>query len=254
MYTALRPYVKLPWIGFIAVVTVFSAVSLVAQSAAGPRTQAPPATHAPASQASANESSQASCPRISGMEIPFNAAIQAKVMGTLDSAHLKVGKEIWVTVSNSLAFPGCTLNVGAALYGHIKAIGPGKDANSSELSLAFDHVDCEGHTKQEMRLWLIGLVAPEERLTRLHEELPLEMKGGRGRNIKDVTKGMSFTDDTLNPGGKPQTVLPGVVVELPKLKLEVTGGPGCSARITSTENSVLIPRNSVLFLLMQNKI
>jgi hypothetical protein len=80
------------------------------------------------------------------------------------------------------------------------------------------------------------------------------MKGGRGRNIKDVTKGMSFTDDTLNPGGKPQTVLPGVVVELPKLKLEVTGGPGCSARITSTENSVLIPRNSVLFLLMQNKI
>jgi hypothetical protein len=88
----------------------------------------------------------------------------------------------------------------------------------------------------------------------LHEELPLEMKGGRGRNIKDVTKGMSFTDDTLNPGGKPQTVLPGVVVELPKLKLEVTGGPGCSARITSTENSVLIPRNSVLFLLMQNKI
>jgi hypothetical protein len=143
--------------------------------------------------------------------------------------------------------------VGAALYGHIKAIGPGKDANSSELSLSFDHVDCVDHPKQEMRLWLIALTAPEERLTRLHEELPLEMKAGAKRNIKDAAKGMSFDDDVLNPGGKPQTVQPGVVVELPKLKLEVTGGPGCSARITSTENSVLIPRNSVLFLLMQNK-
>ena len=254
MCTALRSCARLPWIGLIAVVTVFSAVSLVAQSAAGPRTSATAAIPAPASQASANASGQALCPHISGMEIPFNAAIQAKVMGTLDSAHLKVGKEIWVTVSNSLAFPGCTLNVGAALYGHIKAIGPGNDANSSELSLAFDHVDCEGHSKQEMRLWLIALAAPEERLTRLHDELPIEMKAGAKRNIKDVSKGMSFDDDVMNPGGKPQTVQPGVVVELPKLKLEVTGGPGCSARITSTDNSVLIPRNSVLFLLMQNKI
>ena len=88
----------------------------------------------------------------------------------------------------------------------------------------------------------------------MHEEVPLEMKGGAKRNIRDATKGMSFDDDTLNPGGKPQTVLPGVVVELPKLKLEVTGGPGCSARISSTENSVLVPRNSVLILLMQNKL
>jgi len=253
MCTALRSYVRLPWIGFLAVVTFFPTVSLWAQSATGPRTQAPPSAPAPASQASANESSQALCPHITGMEIPFNAAIQAKVLGTLDSAHLKVGKEIWVTISNSLAFSGCTLNVGAALYGHIKAIGPGKDANSSELSLSFDHVDCVDHPKQEMRLWLIALTAPEERLTRLHEELPLEMKAGAKRNIKDAAKGMSFDDDVLNPGGKPQTVQPGVVVELPKLKLEVTGGPGCSARITSTENSVLIPRNSVLFLLMQNK-
>jgi hypothetical protein len=244
-----RSFIRLSWMCRIVIVPVFAAVFVFAQSATGPRTSATTATPAPA-----NESGQVSCPGIAGTVIPSNATIQAKVMGTLDSAHLKVGKEIWVIVSNSLVFPGCTLNEGAALYGHIKAIGPGKDANSSELSLAFDHIDCEGHPKQEMRLWLIGLVAPEERLTRMHEEVPLEMKAGAKRNLKDASKGMGFTDDTLNPGGKPQTVQPGIVVELPKLKLEVTGGPGCSARITSTENSVLVPRNSELILLMQNKL
>lgn len=247
-----RSFIRLPWIGRIAVVPVFAAVSLLAQNAAGPCTSTP--TAAPASQAPANESGPVSCPGISGMVIPFNATIQAKVMGTLDSAHLKVGKEIWVIVTNNVAFPGCTLKEGAALYGHIKAVGPGKNANSSEMSLAFDHIDCVNQSKKEMSLWLIGLVAPAERMTRMHEEVPIEMKAGAKRNIKDASKGMSFDDDVLNPGGKPKTVLPGVVVELPKIKLEVTGGPGCSARITSTENSVLVPRNSVLILLMQSKI
>jgi hypothetical protein len=231
-----RSFTRLSWMGRIAVVPVFAAVFVFAQSAAGPRTST--ATTAPASQVSVSESSPASCPRITGMVIPTNATIQAKVMGTLDSAHLKVGKEIWVIVSNSVAFPGCTVKEGAALYGHIKAVGPGKDANSSEMSLAFDHIDCEGHSKQEMRLWLIGLAAPAERMTRMHEEVPLEMKAGAKRNIRDANKGQAFDDDVLNPEGKPQTVLPGVVVELPKIKLDVTGGPGCSARIISTENSV----------------
>jgi hypothetical protein len=247
-------FTRLSWMGRIAVVPVFAAVSLLAQNSAGPRTSTPPATAAPALQVPANESGPVSCPGITGTVIPYNATIQAKVMGTLDSAHLKVGKEIWVIVSNNVVFPGCTLIEGAALYGHVKAISPGKDANSSEMSLAFDHIDCVNQSKKQMSLWLIGITAPEERLTRMHEEVPLEMKAGAKRNIRDASKGQVFADDVLNPGGKPQTVLPGVVVELPKIKLEVTGGPGCSARITSTDNSVLLPRNSVLILLMQNKI
>jgi hypothetical protein len=231
--------------GRIAVVPVFAAVFAFAQSATGPRTSA--------IAAHATESGPDLCPHIAGAVIPFNATIQANLQGTLDSAHLKVGKEIWVTVSNSLVYPGCTLNEGTVLYGHVKAVGPGKDTNSSELSVAFDSADCIGHSKKEMPLWLIALVAPAERLERLHEELPIEMKGGAKRNIRDVAKKQYFSDDTLNPGGNPQTVKAGIVVELPKLKLEVTGGPGCSARITSAENSVLLPRNSEMILLVQSK-
>lgn len=240
-----RFFIRLSWMGRIAVVPVFTAVFIFAQNAAVPP--------APASPAPAGENNPALCPHIAGTVIPFNATIQAKVQGLLDSAHLKVGKEIWVIVSNSLVYPGCTLNEGSALYGHIKAVGPGKEANSSALSLVFDHADCVGHPKKEMPLWLIALVAPAERLTRLHDELPIEMKAGAKRNIRDVAKGQSFADDILNPGGTPQTVLAGIVTDLPKIKLEVTGGPGCSARITSTDNSVLLPRDSELILHAQNK-
>jgi hypothetical protein len=244
-----RSFSRLSWMGRIAVVPLFAAVFVFAQSAPGPRASASPATPAPAS-----ESSPDLCPHIAGTVIPYKATIQAKLQGTLDSAHLKVGKEIWVTVSNSLVFPGCTLNEGSVLYGRIKSVGPGKDANSSELSVAFDYADCVGHSKKEMPLWLIAMVAPAERLERLHEELPIEMKAGAKRNIRDVAAKGAFSDDILNPGGNPQTVKAGIVVELPKIKLEVTGGPGCSARITSTENSVLLPRNAELILLVQSKI
>ncbi|MGO9317781.1 MAG: hypothetical protein ACLPXT_14040 [Terracidiphilus sp.] len=239
-----RSFSRLLWMGRIAVVPVFAAVFIFAQSAVSPSAHTAPAT----------ESGADLCPNLAGTIIPFNATIQAKLQGTLDSAHLKVGKEIWVTVSNNLVFPGCTLNEGSVLYGHIKAVGQGKDTNSSELSVAFDYADCAGHPKKEMPLWLIALVAPAERLERLHEELPIEMKAGAKRNIRDVAAKEAFSDDILNPGGKPQTVRAGVVAELPKIKLEVTGGPGCSARITSTDNSVLLPRNAELILLVQSKI
>jgi hypothetical protein len=229
MFDPHRIFVQLSWMGRIAVVPVFAAVFVFAQSATGP------------------------CPHINGAVIPFNSTIQAKVPGLLDSDHLKVGKEIWVIVLNGLVYPGCTLNEGSIIYGHIKAITPGKDANSPKLSLTFDHADCEGSPRKEMPLWLIGVTAPPERLERLHEELPIEMKGGAPRNIRDVAKKQSFTDDILNPGGAPQTVRAGIVAGLPGLKLEVTGGPGCSAQITSTDHSVLLLRDSELILIAQSK-
>ena len=109
MFAALRSCARLSRMGRIAVVPVFAAVFAFAQSAAGPGTSAPAATLTPA-----NESGQVSCPHITGTVIPFNATIQAKVMGTLDSAHLKVGKEIWVIVTNNVAFPGCAVKEGSA--------------------------------------------------------------------------------------------------------------------------------------------
>jgi hypothetical protein len=57
-------------------------------------------------------------------------------------------------------------------------------------------------------------------------------------------------DEELNPGGPPHTIHPGIVVNIPKVKLEPEGGPGCSARLTSTSRSVELGPGSQLLLTM----
>ena len=95
MLTALGSFIKNAGFGRITVFPIFAAVAVFAQSGPAPTV---PATPAPTSVTAA-------CPHSAASEIPFTSTIQAKVPGTLDSGHLKVGKEIWVTVMNGLVYP-----------------------------------------------------------------------------------------------------------------------------------------------------
>ena len=243
MLVALRSPIRHPWVGRIAVLPAFLAVSVFAQSAAGPS--------APASQLAAHEAGQAPCLHSAMMDIPIGAAIEANVKGVLDSSRLKVGKEVWASVVNGLSYPGCTLNAGAAVYGHIKAIVPKDGSNTSQLSLVFDHADCEGNGKKEMPLRLIGLIGPEEMSERMHDIVPTGLKGSQ-RNSPSAVLATVFRDDKLNPGGPPRTIHVGVVLGLPKLQLDYAGGPECSAQITSTDRSVQLEPGTELILVVQS--
>jgi hypothetical protein len=243
MPVALRSFIRLPLICRIAVLSVFLAASAFAQSAASPS--------APASQVAAHEAGQAPCLHSAMMDIPIGAAIEAQVKGVLDSGHLKAGKEIWASVVYGLTYPGCTLNAGSAVYGHVIAVLAKDGSNPSELSLVFDHADCDGRGKKEMPLRLIGLVGPSEMSERMHDIVPSGLKGSQ-RNSPAAVLATVFRDDQLNPGGAPQTVHVGVVLALPKLKLDYEGGPGCSARITSTDKSVQLEPGTELILVVQS--
>ncbi len=253
MHVAGCSSIRLPQMGRVAMV---AAICFLAQIAAGPCNpisvaQAPGAIAPPASQAPANAASQPSCASGADMDIPVSSTIQAKVTGLLDSGHLKVGKDIWVNVINGLTYPGCKLNAGAALYAHVMAAVAQKTPGSAELSLAFDRADCEGHGKKQMPLRLIGLMAPPDTSARMHDEVPVGLKGGT-RNAATTAMVTNEADYQLNPSGAPNTVHPGVVVGLPKMNLEVSGGPGCSARISSIEKSVQLEPGSVLILVVQS--
>ena len=223
----------------------------------GQQTQPAPeraSTMAAASQSPANAAVQSPCPPSTSMDIPLSSTIEAKVIGSLDSGHLKAGKEIWVNVLHGLVYPGCALNEGAAIYGHVTAAVAQKNPDSaehSELSLVFDRADCEGHGKKQMPLRLIGLVGPAEMSESMHDEVPTGLKGAQ-RNTPAAVLATVFRDDRLNPGGAPQTVHVGVVLGLPKVKLDYEGGPGCSARITSTDRSVQLQPGSELILVVQS--
>jgi tetratricopeptide (TPR) repeat protein len=203
------------------------------------------------SSAPANQADQPVCVPGDTIDRSINTTIQARVTGGLDSAHLKPGKEVFVKVVYGLAYPGCTLDEDAILYGHVTSATSSKSPNSSELSLVFDHGDCAGHAKKGLSLRLIGMVAPADQSSRhLHEELPTEIGGGV-QSISMAEAGLvNGGDEDLNPGGPPHTIHPGVVIRMPQVKLEPEGGPGCSARITSPNRSIQLGAGSELILTM----
>jgi hypothetical protein len=227
MPIARRSLLRLLWIGQIAVVPVLAAVCFLPQSA----------------------TSQASCPPSPDTDVPFGATIQAKVTGLLDSGQLKAGKGIWVTVVNGLVFPGCGLKTGSALYGHVTAAVAQKNPDASELSLVLDHADCEDHARKAMPLRLIGLVAPPDEGVKERDPVPGGLHGTR----KSAPTAQVAIDsgDQLNPGGPPHTVHPGVVAGVPNIKLELQGGPACSARFSSSNRSLQLQPGSVLILVVQ---
>lgn len=201
-----------------------------------------------AAPAPANQENQAACPRLAVSAIPLNETIEASVQGLLDSGHLKPGKEIWVKVGYGIAFPECSLDADAAIYGHVMAVTSTKNPNASELSLQFDHADCTGHPKKELNLWLIGVLASPDDSDTMHEAVPAEVAGG-SRRISTTVGNTSDFDERLNPGGPPHTVLPGIVVGMKKVKLMPGGGaPGCGAKITSTDRSVHLGPGTELIL------
>jgi hypothetical protein len=180
---------------------------------------------------------------------PLNTAIQAKVTGLLDSAHTKPGREVTVTLVNGWADPECTLAAGAMLYGHVTSAS-GKGSGKPELSLVFDHADCDGHEKKPLTLRIIGVVAAPDAYVGLHSVLPSEVAGAR--DISVMAANTATFDDNLNPGGPPNTIRPGITAGMPKMKLEPLGGPECSARFTSSEQNVRIGAGAQLLLTRQS--
>jgi hypothetical protein len=200
-----------------------------------------------AAEASAGQADQASCPKLADTEVPTNEVVDARVSGWLDSGHLKPGKEVWLKVAYPIGYQGCTLEGGSVIYGKVMSATSSKDSNPSELSILFDHADCTGQGKKELKFWLIAVVAPPDQSGQSHDAVPTEVAGG-GRRISDTVASTTGYDARLNPGGPPNTVKPGIVVGYPKIKLEPSGGPGCSAKLTSTDKSVHLGTGTELIM------
>ena len=190
-----------------------------------------PAGVAPVAQLADN-----TCAR-ENVDRPINTTVEATVQFTVDSAHLKPGKEFWVKTLSPYTLPGCLLQQGAIVYGTVIAASSRKNSGTPELAVAFDRGDCRGHSKQPMVFRLIGIVAPPTQSAHLHEMLPTEVAGG-ARQISNTVASTDGYDAKEIQALAPAIVHPGVVVGMPGVTLEPDGGPQCSARITTTGRSV----------------
>ncbi|MGB6687623.1 MAG: tetratricopeptide repeat protein [Terracidiphilus sp.] len=192
---------------------------------------------ASAAQASETQPAGPACPQLPDSDFPIKSTMEAKVQGALDSAHLKPGKEIWVSVVQGYSLPECTLDRNATLYGRIMAASSAKNPDASELAIAFDRGDCVGHPRHQLSLKLIGLLAPPGAASGLHEVVPTEVAGG-ARQISTTLAQTDGYDPALRTDSLPKTVHPGLIVGMNALSLDPQGGPGCSARISSKSRSV----------------
>jgi hypothetical protein len=170
-------------------------------------------------------------------------------MGTIDSARLKPGKEIFAQVVKGVIYPECTLDAKAIVYGHVTAVRSSRNPDAAEMAVVFDHGDCQGQGKKPLSLYLIGLVGSQDQAPgSLHGALPTQVSGG-GRSISDTAANTNGYDAELGGGGSvPAVVRPGAVLRMPATKLDPVGGPACSARISSASRSVELGTNAGLIL------
>lgn len=215
------------------------------------------AGNAPASNASPTPGSAAApssqCAPLADTNIPVSGTVEAKITG-INSAHLKPGKEIWFKVAHGVIYAGCRLEADAVVYARIVSSTASKSPGGSELSLAFDRADCSGHDKQPFQFRLIAVVGPPDLTKRLHDAVPAEV-AGRGRGIDNTMAATNALDLELNPGGPPHTVHPGIVVGVPRLKLEPTAGPECSDKLTSPDGKIeLAPGSEFILAVTQTRI
>ncbi|HWA93561.1 MAG TPA: tetratricopeptide repeat protein [Terracidiphilus sp.] len=195
------------------------------------------------------------CAELSTAEIPLRQTIELALSSLLDSAHLKPGKKIYGKLVHGVAYPGCTLNQGAILYGQVTVASKGDKNDEAKLGLEFDRGECTSAANartvtKPLKLSVIAVLMPkDDRQEHMHDMAPVEI-GGAGRQIQDAVNGTYGIDLGLNAGEKPETVHAGLVFGTEKLKLNPSGGPSCTALITSSEHSVKIGSRSEIVLSM----
>ncbi len=196
---------------------------------------------------------EAECPPDDMTDQPFSTLITAKPSGLWDSANLKVGEALNAKVVKEWkewATPGCRLETGANLYGHVVSVARSKHHSKAELALVFDQGDCTGHSRQALTLNVIGLLAPEDNRQALHDAIPIEVREG-ARRITDAVDALSFgTDFNLNPEKLPKMVHPGMVTRMPGVELGLHAGPHCSVLLRSGEQNVRVGPKTQLLLTM----
>jgi hypothetical protein len=197
--------------------------------------------------AAPSDTGQAACAQIPDSDIPLANTMQAKVTIPMEAAHLKPGKKVWVNAVVGMIYPGCTLESDAAIYGTVTAASASKNPAAAELAIDFNSADCTGHSKQNVKFILIGVVAPPDQLRNSHDAVPTQVAGS-GRQISNTAGATGGYDAQLNPGGAPNSVKPGVVLGFKGLKLEPQGGPQCSGRLTSTDKNIQLGQGAVLLL------
>jgi hypothetical protein len=190
------------------------------------------------------------CPTLQDVDYPIASTMQARTTGYIDSKHMKAGAKITLQVDEYWNLPGCKLSPKDTVYGHVTAATT--KAGGSQLAIEFDSADCYGDQKKALPFKILGMVGAPGEFNALHNAVPTEISGSRGRQINDTISAMGIANDqSLNPDSNPKTLRPGTVLGIPRITLAPTSGPSCSAQLSSPDPSVRLSTGTEFLMMIE---
>jgi hypothetical protein len=203
-------------------------------------------------------SSLASGPNTPAPTANDRTPVQAELLRAIEAGRIRVGDPVFAKVNLAWKNSACPLREGAILKGRIVSQTPRfKGSRSSEVSILFESGQCGGRDMKPLPLTLAALLAPdpatdvygEEESQPLNEAVGVGLGGGSGgmRSLSQAAAN-TFVEPRLQK--PPQLVMPGQVIGLPDIKLQIGAGPEGSTvlscekrtlRLESGSRFVLVP-------------
>ncbi|MGA8271960.1 MAG: hypothetical protein WB919_10425 [Candidatus Sulfotelmatobacter sp.] len=185
--------------------------------------------------------------------------VQAELVRAIEAGRIHIGDSIYAKVTLKWKNPQCTLREGAVLKGRIVAQGVhSKTEKRSEIALLFESGQCDGPDLKPLPLTLAALVAGDpEQDANNYEYQPLSdavgvsigggASSGRG-NLRSVTGSAATIQDSPSRYKGPSAVLPGEVVGIKGVKLNVGNGPEGSSVLSTLGHNVRLESGTQLVL------
>jgi hypothetical protein len=193
--------------------------------------------------------------------------LQVELVRAVDAAQGKVGDAVLAKAVVKWQNPQCTLREGAILNGRIVTqIVHSKTEKISQLALLFDTAQCDGVDMKPLPMTVAAVLAKDpSRDKNQYENQPLSDAvglsiggtgggsagvgvGGQGGNLRSVTAAAAtvYVSPPVYKG--PTAVMPGQVVGVRGMKLNVGGGPEGSSILSTSGHNVRLESGSQIIL------
>lgn len=183
---------------------------------------------------------------------PNRIPVQAELVHDLDAGHIKVGDVVFATVAVPWQDSACALRRGALLKGRVVAGSAyAKSARASQIALLFESGQCGGRDLRPLALTVAAVVAATNSLLAdQYENPPLADAVGLGieGGMRSVTSAAATNWQSPSRAKPAKAVMPGQVVGIPNVKLQVGGGPEGSSVLTATGRNLHLDSGSQLVL------
>jgi len=193
--------------------------------------------------------------------------VKADLVRPLDASRIKVGDSILAKVAMKWNSPQCTLRQGAIITGRIVAqTAHSKTDKTSQIALLFESGQCDGRDMKPLPLSVVAVLSVDPILAAssygnqpLGEAAGLGIGGsggggagvgvgGGGGNLRSVTAAAAISYNSPSKYTGPTSVLPGQVIGVRGMKLNVGGGPEGSSILSASGHDVRLEINAQFLL------